>query len=179
MIADLLRNAAKEYVEQEQVAEVVCSTIRANTPSYCTGYSWVGPHDHMPARRYDAGTWSFPTIANGCGAGGIFEAGAFQGGRSLYNWSDDMNEPVTGYSFRSACDNHDVCYSNQRDKQTCDIAFKEEMDMRCGTSWDCQMASSIYTAAVHSSVGSSAYIQAGKERTCRSIQHESAANSCH
>jgi len=169
-----LREASKQYVEPEEVQDKVCESIRALAPSYC--YTNYAPVNNT---RYFPSSWTFPAATNGCGAGGVLEDLVFGRARSQYNWNDDINEPISGKSFRSACNNHDVCYSSQHDRLSCDKAFREQMYAACnGAGVTCTDAADIYYVAVRGNSATSAYIRAGQASTCRRVQQSYTANSC-
>jgi len=172
---DQLARYAQRFIEPEEVTERVCDTIRAMSPGYCrTNYASVRLNSYFP------NTWSFPPIANGCGSGGILEDLAFNAVRRDHNWNNDINEPILGRSFRSACNNHDICYNNQSDRNACDTNFWNEMKAVCtGESGSkCSEAATAYHFAVRGNSATSAYMRAGQAATCSRIKQSYSANSC-
>lgn len=172
-LQDRLAEASQRFIEPEEVTDRVCDTIRANSPGYCAAnYSSIARLRNFP------NTWQFPATTNGCGSGGILEDLAFNVVRRDHNWNDDINEPILGRSFRSACNNHDICYNNQQDKASCDSVFRRAMESVCGGNADCLVASDFYHGAVRGNLATSAYIRAGQAATCSRIKQSYAANYC-
>jgi hypothetical protein len=169
---DQLAQYAQRFIEPEEVTERVCDTIRAMSPGYCaTNYSSIARLRNFP------NTWQFPATTNGCGSGSV-EGLVFAVLRSQYSWNDNINEPILGHSFLSACNNHDICYNNQENKGSCDAVFHRAMKSVCGSNTRCLVASDLYHAAVNADRSVSAYMRAGQAATCSRIKQSYAANYC-
>lgn len=171
-LQDQLARYSRDYIEPDEVTDRVCSTIRDMSPGYCAAnYSSIARLRNFP------NTWQFPATTNGCGSGSV-EGLVFAVLRSEYSWNNNINEPILGHNFLSACNNHDICYNNQQGKDSCDAVFRRAMESVCGSNSRCLVASDLYHAAVKSDRSVSAYMRAGQAATCSRIKQSYAANYC-
>ncbi|QOL26365.1 hypothetical protein LP316_03405 [Thalassotalea sp. LPB0316] len=174
-IVNMLRNAADEYVEEEEIRDSFCSALRATKPSHCEGM--FGSSMTWPYLTDSSAFWNIPSATNGCGTGGIIETAinAFLKGRNGY--TGDPDQPLDGYSFESACNNHDICYNGGSGQMGCDMAFYDSMLDVCKGDYQCNTYAKGYSAAVEM-VGDDAYDKATLTQACREYKNDLKNNAC-
>lgn len=182
----MFRMGHQEYIEPEDITASFCQLMQNNTPSHCNQLSrYFTGEFTLDYLRWNSisnpTTWSIPSLSNGCGTGSTFELIAAEfGSHILTGWSGSINEPIAGFSFLSACNNHDVCYANQSGQGECDTRFFRQMESVCESdnSDKCMNAAHLYRAAVGSKAGEVAYKKAGRQKECRAIQRDHQNNNC-
>ena len=164
-IQGMLAKAAQEFDEPEEIKEKFCEALEKEVPEYCGKYSFLGNRGSFFS--LNPSTWNkFPAATNGCGSGAIenFFIGHAMG--ALDGFTSNMNEPIAGYSFLGACNNHDMCYNQQSGKGGCDDDFYTDMVAVCDSNDDCKDAAHAYRAAVGHE-GKSDYDKAGEVKSCK------------
>ncbi|KXI29436.1 hypothetical protein [Paraglaciecola hydrolytica] len=164
----------KQYATYEDVDKIktnMCSKMTSNIPSSCTTFSsqYTGPYlGNGPA------TWSFPALTNGCGAGGLLESTLTALATGINGFTGNLDQPLTGISFISACNNHDMCYATQGGQNSCDTAFLRNLEVICSSyssQGGCLDFAYTYRAAV-GQAGASAYSNAGLAKQCKNVKED-------
>lgn len=147
--------------------EQICTVIKSKQPPNCTAKPTIaginGP-------------------ANGCGSGTgsrIFGTLGLELKHPL-SFTGNIDAPIQGVSFLSACNAHDFCYAAQKDKDVCDRGFNTDLTAACSRAVDntiCQSFANDYTAAVNN-LGGDAYAVSGRELACYKYQKEVEDNGC-
>jgi len=120
-------------------------------------------------------SWSIPSATNGCGTGSALEWAASKYAEGSGGFTGNLNEPVSGYSFTNAYNNHDLCYGASTGQQACDTAFHESLTKVCGDDYQCGLFADAYGSAV-GLFGSEAYENAGKVQECREFKNDMEEN---
>lgn len=118
------------------------------------------PYFPSPTR----GQW----VSNGCGSGSWSQKfGQFIGYIGVDGFTGDLDEPLAGFSFASACAGHDSCYYTGY-KSGCDLRFGAALADVCGTIKACLDIAADYQSAVLLA-GQSAYDNDHRDMECAKI----------
>lgn len=152
-----------------------CPRLRNVKPGNCSVSSPPSVPDYTPG-------WA----PNGCGIGPKSNwflselAARFGGGHS-----GNLNYPVAGVSFLSACNAHDVCWGRGMDRANCDLSFKSNMETACGglSSPGSYNTCIGYAGAYHFAVSvpnfaTSHYNQSAEEYKCAAWISDMKQNGC-
>lgn len=116
---------------------------------------------------------------NGCGPGGwsqwVLEEII---DRNYSSYSGNINEPLTGYSFQSACDAHDFCWGSAQNRGSCDTEFLNAMLGVCGVNSNCETFASLYRAAVGANFGTDIYNNLVSNFQCAAWHQDMQENQC-
>lgn len=153
-----------------------CANLKTSKPAGCGS---VAPP--VPLVNTSIATFARDN-ANGCGDGSwsvIFGNQIAQ--LLLSSYSGDPNTPITGVSFRSACNAHDACYAGQGVRDTCDTNFSNALNNVCnGTGTvapTCRGYANAYSAAVRLG-GLAPYMQSYATQQCALWHKNMEENSC-
>jgi len=181
--ADVLRSLQNPVVDQYQAyaseedhgvdSFKFCKALRAAKPANCNASS-------PPPSPALSGNWQ-PT---GCGTGRLSRTFLdFALERAASNsYSGEIDAPSPGVSFLAACNSHDLCYATAGGKDSCDLAFRDNMLSACraaGNSANCQGWASTYHGAVSTmNAAQSAYKSSSEQRACALWSHDVTENGC-
>jgi len=171
LVRDMLLKQVIEYQEVEEAKTELCNVMSNMAPSSCTTFS--SPYT-SPFLGNGPATWSFPALTNGCGAGGALEATLVFLATGINGFSGNLNEPLTGISFLSACNSHDMCYATQGGQNSCDTAFLRNLEVICSSyssQGGCMDFAYTYRAAVGQD-GASAYSNSGLAQQCKNFKED-------
>jgi len=167
----------KQYATYEDVDKIktnMCSKMTSKIPSSCSAFS---PPPRATGNKLNSSplAWSFPPLTNGCGAGSLGEVIATKVASGTHGFTGNLDQPLPGISFISACNSHDICYGKQDDKNRCDGDFLDDMQTICGSNSQCNDFAYAYRGAVGVG-GSDAYQEAGKVKQCKNFKDDFARN---
>lgn len=132
----------------------MCATINASQPPGCSRDTPPKSPEHDPYWR-----------PNGCGDGSFSSNFASIVINTL--GGGDLDSPLPGISFRSACNRHDYCYGIAGHRPGCDSRFRSDLQAICASHssrWCSGLANS-YADAVRDH-GKAAYDKSVKELQC-------------
>ena len=161
--------------EGESSKSKFCNMLKGAVPSGCNERYGVGT---IPGFQWNsllgASNWLMPPLTNGCGSSspGFAEELGTTLGKRLFNWTGDQDEPVTGYSFLNACNNHDQCFADRGGFESCNRNFWNELENQCNGNEVCNTAAHAYRAVVGSTVGETAYSEAAIYTQCANYQDD-------
>ena len=176
-LAELFKKGAEEYVEIGEAKQKFCDSFKGKAPEDCGQFSFLSNRGEY--FRQLPFTWNqFPAATNGCGSGDLWGLEDYLIGQVISKfagYTDNIDEPLAGYSFLGACNNHDLCYGAQSGQQSCDNAFYKELKKVCGSNGRCQSAAHGYRTAVGLK-GEGAYSYAGKAKACKAYKDDVTSN---
>ena len=172
--------------EDEYDREAFCDALSDSQPSGCPNSLAAAPR--VPGINTSLADFLASPGVNGCGTGGLADIIASRAAGVAYgNFSGNLDEPVAGLNFRSACDAHDACFAQQRGFVTCNREFFDAMSEEINrhgltpTSSIRYWAESYrnaYAAAVATDFGQDAYGAAAAAFACATWNLEMETNSC-
>ncbi|MCH2058204.1 MAG: phospholipase [Thalassotalea sp.] len=175
-IDEMLRRAVKDFVEEEEIAASFCAALKSSEPSHCE--SKFGGHNSMSLLyKHSSVWWDFPSATNGCGTGSFFESALSSRLTGTNGFTGDLDEPISGFSFEPACNNHDMCYNGGTGRNGCDGSFYTELQSICSGSHECNDFAKLYSAIVDV-FGQEAYNEAALVQECRDFKNDIAKNRC-
>lgn len=168
-----------------------CARLRADKPGNCSG---TGSGPDIPGVTtsnlglpMSAAEYLLTSNVNGCGTGSLLESIANQLGAGVFpTYSSNPDNPIAGssLSFRSACNNHDMCYVGGESRSVCDMTFGNQMASACnatfaGTNYHqvCMGYRDAYSSAVTLG-GEPAYAAAQAVRECGIWHQNMETNQC-
>ena len=168
----ILKRAHEEYVDEEEIQRLFCGELANKQPSHCSemfgnkGFQW-------PYRGHGSLLWNIPSLTNGCGTGSVVESVLSKYGeiKNYGGYSGNQHEPISGYSFRAACNNHDACYSFGGGRGACDTTFHNTLTDICDGDYKCTAFADFYGSAVKI-FGEEPYGEAGLVQQCREFQKD-------
>jgi len=172
-IDTMLRNAAAEYIEQSEAQELFCAELSGERPEHCQ--SMFGGDMFWPHSGDSSALWNIPSATNGCGTGSSLEWAASKYAEGSGGFTGNLNEPVTGYSFESACNAHDLCYGASSGQVGCDSTFHNTLTDICNANYECEAFADAYGSAVKI-FGEEPYEKAGKTQQCREFKNDMEEN---
>lgn len=153
--------------------EDFCRQLSSKKPSGCNAASPPIMAGINPAYR-----------PNGCGPGGVVNA-IGTALALLVTETGDIDEPVRGASFLTACNGHDTCWSSGANRIACDAMFESAMRGSCETLgsgasgyYDCHGFAGLYASLVRSSKGTEIYNSRIRDRECAVWAGDMKANAC-
>ncbi|WP_340676885.1 hypothetical protein [Paraglaciecola sp.] len=174
-LGDLVKNMLlRERVEYQEVAEAnieLCNIMSNMAPSGCTTFS--SPYT-SPFLGNGPATWSLPALTNGCGAGGLLETTLTALATGINGFTGNLDQPLTGISFLSACNSHDMCYATQGGQNNCDNVFYDNLKSICSSyssQGGCLTFAHTYRTAV-GQAGDGAYSNAGLAQQCKNFKED-------
>lgn len=172
---DSLLKENEEYVEQEKAELLFCAKLKSNKPSHCNlMFGTPVPGPYLQDSSY---FWNIPPTTNGCGTGSFAEWLLTKGLKGTNGFTGNLDEPLLGYSFKNACNNHDLCYSASSGQRLCDTSFHSEMNDVCNSNYDCETFAGTFAYSVRL-LGKDAYDKAGKTQKCREFKADMEDNKC-
>ena len=171
LVHEMLLKDTLEFGEMEAAEQEFCTTLSNLAPSGCTTFS--SPYT-SPYLGIGPATWSFPALTNGCGAGGALETTLVFLATGINGFSGNLNEPLTGISFLSACNSHDMCYATQGGQANCDDKLYKDLEQICGNysnQGGCMTFAHTYRAAVGQD-GDEAYSDARLAKQCKNFKED-------
>lgn len=147
-----------------------CSSMREKAPIGCdVDDPPSAPGIPSPTR----GQWQ----SNGCGAGGWFEKiGSHIVFSGTAGYTGNLDEPLVGFSFTSACAHHDQCYYVGF-KSLCDLRFAGALADECQAIRTCGDIAAKYEEAVLL-VGQDAYDNDHRDQECAKISRALREGDC-
>lgn len=149
--------------------EGFCSALSTEKPEPCG--------DTAPSTP----TFDFLWQPNGCGstsAGWGQDFAAWLVTNSYPAFTGNLNQPLTGYSFEAACNDHDTCWGQAHSRNDCDSAFNNAIFSACGSNSMCQGIAGGYMFAIGSQSGTDIYEAAVLAHECAGWHWDMEHNQC-
>lgn len=149
-----------------------CANLKTARPPGC---SMIAPPS---APGYDPAY-----VGNGCGDGSFKSYIANElVSHVVWGYSGNLDHPLPGVSFYSACQVHDYCYASGRPRDTCDQGFGASLLRICeganaSHQSSCSTLSSIYRKAV-GAFGQGPYNASQADLACAAWAYDMEANEC-
>lgn len=146
----------------------ICGALRSRSPGACN----VSSPPSVPAIDPN---WQ----PNGCGDGSTGAQAASAMFTLLPPVGGNLNEPLPGVNFRTACNAHDRCYGLAGLKGNCDSLFRTQLNNVCASSGvsGCGTLAAGYEQAVRE-WGQDAYDTSVQERICAEFARDVNENGC-
>lgn len=114
-----------------------------------------------PYRGDSSYFWNIPSTVNGCGTGSFLESLVTNRLTGTNGFTGNVDEPLAGFSFETACNSHDICYNSSSGQANCDLNFHHSLTEVCSSNYDCETFANLYGSLLRT-FGREPYTVAGK-----------------